>query len=763
MNRPPRPGTPRILLYTAVSLLAAIAGLPAGVDAAVRVVMGPTPIVDGEARAARDLTVINERLAFALAVQTPPPYGVPRGALVDLAVVHDGKVGRDRTVFADFIPNNWSGWPNTYQHVDVIERGPRRVVIRTVRDWGQVTLTTIYTLESGSDHVELQATLRNDGPAALTGLLSGFTLWPRGGYLFGIPGLRGAEQGSTAGALADRVVAYDYDWSVALHAPYVDHIANASRDLFRLHTLAPGESRTFAAWLQVGPSGDLAPVVRAEIERRHQAAGTVSGTVTGSRGEHVTEAVIVVEKDGQPYAWSMGAAGRYELTLPPGDYRLYATARNCSQTSPVPVSVAANAQATADFHGVDAPGRIDLLVEDSRSGEPLDASIDIVEGQRPLVGFLGRRRFFTGLARKGHASITIAPGTYRFMVAHGGGFLGQGRELALTIDAHAEVHEKIALMRLSDPPARGWYAADLHHHADQAEAVTPPADLARSQLAAGLDLLFVSDHDSTTNHRVLQRIADRRGVPFLPSVELSASWGHFNAYPLRAGERLAIDTGTATVGELFREARRLGATVIQVNHPFIPYGYFTSVAAAVAPGGFDPGFDLLEINAAAPDDDERVVHRLWDYWNEGKRYYLAGGTDTHDVWNEQSGRVRTFARPEGPLTAASFAQALRAGHAYVSQGPLIFPSIPFGSEVMAGPAHPATLSVDLQSVVGLKDVRLVSQGVVTETRAIERGAREAHLDFLLAADHSAWYALIVADMQGHYAYSDPIWVNSAPR
>ena len=64
-----------------------------------------------------------------------------------------------------------------------------------------------------------------------------------------------------------------------------------------------------------------------------------------------------------------------------------------------------------------------------------------------------------------------------------------------------------AIRTVFDPCAQGWYAADLHHHADQAEAVTPPADLARSQLAAGLNVLFVSDHDSTANHAALLEIA----------------------------------------------------------------------------------------------------------------------------------------------------------------------------------------------------------------------------------------------------------------
>src|SRR5580700_409718 len=106
-------------------------------QAAVRVIVGPTPIQDGEAKSPGDITVVNEKLAFALAVTSPVPYGVPRGAIIDVAPVMQGKIGRDRVVFADFIPNNWSAWPNTFQHVEILERGPDRAVVRSVRDWGQ--------------------------------------------------------------------------------------------------------------------------------------------------------------------------------------------------------------------------------------------------------------------------------------------------------------------------------------------------------------------------------------------------------------------------------------------------------------------------------------------------------------------------------------------------------------------------------------------------------------------------------------------------
>jgi hypothetical protein len=726
------------------------------------VIVGPTPIQDGEAKSAGDITVLNEKLAFTLAVGSPVPYGVPRGAIVDVAPVVNGKIGHDCVVFADFIPNNWSAWPNTFQHVDILERGPQRVVVQTVRDWGKVWITTLYTLESNADSVEIRATMSNRG-AALSGLLSGLTLWPKGGYLFGVPGLAGVVQGTTAGALADRVVAYDEKWTVTLHAPYADHISDGSMDMYQLHSLAPGESRVFDAWLQVGSSGDLKPVIAAEILRKHLASGRVGGAVIGGDGKAVDRPVIVIEKQGKPYAWVLGRLGEYELQLPVGDYVLYAAAKNYSQSARTPVQVTAGGTAVRDFRDLQIPGSIQWTVTDARSGQPLDARIGIAEGQKPLVEFLGRKTFFTELDRKGRLDVPIAPGNYLFNVSAGGGFLAQNRQVKLVVAPGRSLTANIAVTPGFDPRALHWYSADMHHHADQAEAVTPPADLARSQLAAGLDLLFVSDHDSTVNHAALQAIADRRGIAFIPSIELSTSWGHFNAYPLLPGQQLAIDTGTATIDDIIKEGRRQGATVVQVNHPFIPYGYFTSVRAGVAPGGFNPSFDLIEINASAPDDDMKVLQTLWNFWNAGHRYYLSAGTDTHDVWRDESGAVRTFAHIDGAVTAAAFAQALKEGHGYVTFGPLIFPSVMFGDELKVKPGEPFALGFDLKSVAGLKQAELIGGGMVLKTETFANAPHEVHVDFPLTTRSATWYALIVGDSQGRKAYTDPIWVDAVER
>jgi hypothetical protein len=749
----------RCLRVLALLLAATHAGQ---LQAAARLIVGPTPITDGEAIATRDITILNDHLAFAIAVDTPVPYGVPRGALIDVAPVIDGAPGRDRIVFADFIPNNWSAWPNTYQKMEIVERGPQQVVVKGTRDWGRVTVATTYTLRADADRIELQTTMTNNGDTTLIDLLSGQTLWPSAGHFFAVPGLDGLQEGRAADALADRATAYDEDWAITLHAPYFDRAGSDSMDLFLQHTLKPGESRSFDAWLQVGTRGDLGPVLAAEIERKRLPHGTLRGVVTTRAGKRIEDPVVVIERNGVPYAWSMGRGGEFTVQLPLGDYRLHATAKGHSQSRPVPVRIAAGTIVTQDFRDLDPPGRVDFEVVDAHNGHGLDARIVITQGQQQVVEFLGRSTFFTELDRKGQYSVAMAPGDYGLRVSSGGGFLGPDQELKLELRPGQTTQAKVAMPRLFNPPAAGWYSADLHHHADQAEGVTPPEYLARSQLAAGLDLLFVSDHDSTANHALLQEIAERRGVPFIASMEISPSWGHFNAWPLQPhGRKLAIDTSTATVDQVFGEARRQGAIVVQANHPFIPYGYLASVAAGVAPGGFNPAFDLAEINGDNPGDDVKVLRALWDFWNSGQPYYLTAGTDVHDVWNHESGEVRLFARADGVPTPSAFAAAVKAGHAYVSYGPLIEPSVLFGCELKLKAGVSFQLGFTLRSVPGLKQARLIGAGAVVATETITGSPREARISFPLtaAASGRTWYSLEVEDAAGRKAYTNPIWVD----
>ena len=161
----------------------------------------------------------------------------------------------------------------------------------------------------------------------------------------------------------------------------------------------------------------------------------------------------------------------------------------------------------------------------------------------------------------------------------------------------------------------------------------------------------------------------------------------------------------------------------------------------------------------APEDDATVLHALWEFWNAGHHYYLAAGTDTHDVWNFESGEVRTFAHVDGALSAAAFAESLRAGHAYVTRGPLVFPSVMFGEQRHVRPGESFNQGFDLKSVDGVRSVQLISAGVVVADKSFA-GPQETHVDFPLSTQNSTWYSLIVADMRGRKAYTDPIWIDA---
>jgi hypothetical protein len=109
-------------------------------NAGVTVAIGPTTIPRGDATGARDITISNDLFAIAIAVDTAPPWGVARGGIVDIALIRDSKPGYDIASLVDFMPNNWSSWPTSYQRVTIEKESADEVIIKSVRDWGEVDL-----------------------------------------------------------------------------------------------------------------------------------------------------------------------------------------------------------------------------------------------------------------------------------------------------------------------------------------------------------------------------------------------------------------------------------------------------------------------------------------------------------------------------------------------------------------------------------------------------------------------------------------------
>lgn len=739
-----------------VAMLATALGTTT-VSAAVEVTRGATPLENGDATAANDIQLRNDELVASIAVDSAPPWGVAPGGIIDAAPIVNGEPLRDKVSLIDFIPNNWSSWPTSYQRFEVLEEGPDEAAIRVIRDWEDVTLTTTYRLESGSDRIHVVTKMDNTGEKTYDGILSGYVMWPDGGNLFGPAGMHGTEEGEATNAFADWSAAYDENWGFALHAPYMDRIDYSARDLYLKHDLAPGESRSFEGWVQVLDNGSLAPAVTAEAARKGLSTSAISGTVATESGNAVDQPVIVVEKDGEPYTWVLGQDGEYQLDLPKGDYDLYATARGYADSERQSVAIDGDA-VELNFRDLKAPGKVAFEVTDEETGEPLDAKIQIAEGQTPLVGFLGRKTFFSELNKPGERTVSIAPGEYVFEVAHGTPFLANSEKVSVTVSSGETVSESVAIERLAAPNDRDWFAADMHHHSDVLDGFTAPEYVIRSQLAAGLDLTLLTDHDTLANLEAMAELSEQRDVPFIPAIEISPSWGHFNAYPVDIGSDYTIDSGKAPVQSIIKQRDALGAEAIQVNHPYIKYGYYTNVENDTATGGYYPRYDLMEVNADG--EYQKTLRKAWNHWSRGERVYLSAGSDVHDVWQYASGEVRAYARVPGTLDADTFVTSLKDGHAFVTFGPMVYPDHTFGDDLKVAKGETATLGFDLEAANGLKTIQLVGDGgEIVQKKAFD-GAVEGRAEFDVTAKNDTFYAVIVEDQDGKKAFSNPIWLDA---
>lgn len=742
----------------------------------VSVKTGPTDIVNGIALHEEDLTVSNEFYKISFAVGTTPPWGVPHGSIVDSAIFVNGQWTDNRTALIDFLPHGWSAWPSSYQEIKVVKQTPEKAVIEIKRDYDQdIILITTYIVESGNKNLKVSTQMSNEGEKTYDDLLAGYSLCTLSGYMFGPWGTTERGYGQVGEEwYGDYVLGYDENFAMALHYPGFTDFAWGTgwRDLYQSKTMKPGDSVTLDAWVQFEDIGSTAQVMKNNLNIKDQGYGKVSGNVKTTDGNIIDNPVVIFEKatpQGKDllYAWTVGENGNYEISLPPGKYKVHAVAKGYSLTSSQSAVVSLNESSELNFSDIEKGGNVTLKVTDKSDNKPVDARIEVTQGPEILVEYVGARTFFTELDNPGIADFVVAPGKYEFTVSHGADFLSRGEKLNATVKPEGN-HSHVQTVSIEvNPTERGWYSTDLHHHSDILDGVTPPEYMVRSQLASGLDIIFVSDHDSIANNQEIKKLAQSRNVPFISGIEVSPNWGHINVLPIPLDDSDVSIDPSGTVSEIFARAREMDALVM-IAHPYITYGYFHSLEQDMAPGGWDPDFDLIELNGAiSASDNQKAAQKAWDFWSKGQKYYLAGGSDVHDVWIYSSGNLRTYAKIDGDFSLEKYYQSLKSGRSYASQGPLVYPEHDFGNTVQLS-SDTFDFRLEAFSVNGLEKITVVSEGSgFNEDGEIEGyvlqqemdGSAKEKLSFALTPEKDTWYALVIEDKEGKQALTNPIWIN----
>ena len=734
----------------------------------VRVIWGPTPIMEGEAKGPGDLTIMNEYYAVAFGISTLPPWGIPRGHIVDLAPI--GEKTADVLAQFSFPLNDWANWAtiDLEKGFMVIDETPQRAIVIAIGKWRDLLVNYTYIFESGKPYFTVIVNVTNTGTVTYKNHIMGPAITFKVGWTF-VPGY-GTGRIVTSprdpyGIIDDWVVGYHEDFVVGLYVPGYTHISLHTFfvDPFYNVTLEPGEWRVFSSYIIVLSTGDVCRVAEIVAQLRSEGIGVVKGHVYTTRGDLVERGVVIFEKENKPYCWGVVSKGIYETHVPaPAIYSIHATARAHGPSSKETIAVDPGETVEVNFTDVVTPGRVVIEVYRSDTKKLTDAVILVSSPYVPPVMYLAVTTAYTDPVKIGIAEIDLAPGNYNVSVGWAPGFLSKWVNLSFTLSSGEVKSFTVTVDVLFMPSTRGWYMADLHHHADYMDGKTPPPYVATAQSAFGLDYVFLSDHDYVGNCEATRKYAEARNKTFICSVEISPEWAHFNVYPIIYPEKLVY---RGTLREIITAARSAGALVVRANHPYIG-GLFIAQEQNTIPGGYYEDWDVAEINGPWGTDDNRTLMKMMSLWNMGIRKYLTAGSDVHDVWvTPRSGFPRVVAYiPEGP-TIEGLARAELTGRTFITYGPFVFTDPLPGSIIgIKDISENIIVNVELYAVEGLSRLEVWSQSRVVYT--VSLNGTSQRLTLTLPAEKLVdrnrgfgWLILIVYDARGNRAITNPIWVD----
>lgn len=313
------------------------------------------------------------------------------------------------------------------------------------------------------------------------------------------------------------------------------------------------------------------------------------------------------------------------------------------------------------------------------------------------LGLCNGRGAFLGWSGSAHKSITV--GRYRSSPGYLTDPMAPGEWQILIGAYHIEPEGcEVTYTITFTYPAQRLYAGDLHMHSTASDGVFSPRELGERAKAAGLDFIAVADHNNYAENLHLPFVP---GMTYIPAVEWTHYKGHMNFFGVKAPfENGFIANTKEEMRALTDRARAMGAAV-SVNHPkcpFCPYLWED-----------DTAFDLMEIwNGPFTPRNARALAFWHTLLTQGRRIPIVGGSDFHKPGVVRLGHPTTVVRADSP-SAEDLLSAIRAGHAYVTEGPkgprltLGCGDAFMGDEAAFDPGTPVTAETDAKRVFFVTD------------------------------------------------------------
>ena len=390
----------------------------------------------------------------------------------------------------------------------------------------------------------------------------------------------------------------------------------------------------------------------------------------------------------------------------------------------------------------------------------------------------------------GSFSVTLPVGRVQLTVVKG--FEYHPHHLEATIAPDEVTMLDVDLERMTDMAAKGWYNGSTHVHMNYAGnlhntlenlmmmSAAEDQDIVNEQIANKDNRIldyqaFVPGggaHPMSTPERVLV-VGQEYRPPFYGHVFMFGLEDHLISPFFTGYEGTGVASLYPSNTDMFRKAKAQGATVGYVH----AFGGNRDPLEGNLGGakGFMVDAALGTIDAVEWSGAGRAgFFPVYAAWNNGLRVTAVGGEDSISNLHATKlvGSVRTYVHTGSRgLTMEAWFEGLRAGHAFVSTGPLIELTVDGmipGEEVQLPTGGGAVeVAGRVRSITPLDTLALVWNGEVVETIPLDADRHGATFTRSLPVSASGWYHLraegrpadrFPLDAGFAQAFTNPVWV-----
>jgi hypothetical protein len=367
-------------------------------------------------------------------------------------------------------------------------------------------------------------------------------------------------------------------------------------------------------------------------------------------------------------------------------------------------------------------------------------------------------------------SIHLPSGKWRLAAYKGLEFLPAYQEFEIATSQSLE--RKIQLARWVDMPGKGWYSGDPHVHYERTKPEHDELLLTWSQ-AEDVHLTNILSYGDFQNTYMPQRAYGnqshfQKGDYMLVSGnedprENIAEQGHVLTLNITAPVRntrtyhlydTAFD-GVHAQGGLAGYAHVAWASSFyRLKNPDSYPTWDPTINAIKGKADF---FEILQFRQLGLDD-------FYDFLNLGVKIAATAGSDV--PWGATIGEVRTYAYTGQNFSANAWFAALKRGHTFVTNGPMLTLSVNHaipGDELLIRRHGKLRILAEAwapETIGAPKTLELIADGRVIAT-AHARGPKDGKLGLPFdvgAAGNSMWIAARVTAFNGAVAHTSPVYV-----